>query len=61
MVEYEDSFNIIGGSTGSFGNSDKIYNYNKAGGQWVELPTTLSEGKRVLTAIKVKSSFFRSC
>ena len=66
VVEHQNSFLIIGGfgrygSSSSF-YSDKIYKYDTAGdGQWLELPTTLSEGKAYVTAIKVKSSIFPSC
>ena len=59
MVEQGKSFNIIGGYTGKRRTySDKIYKYDTSGGQWVKLPTTLSEVKTSVTAIRVKSSFF---
>ena len=60
VIEHEDSFMILGGN-GNGGDSDKIYKYNKDGGQWVEVPAVLSEGKHHLTAIKVKSSIFNPC
>ena len=57
VVEHEASILILGGN----GDSDKIYKYNKYGRQWVEVPAILSEGKFRVTAIKVQSSFFKSC
>ena len=62
MVEHDKSFNIIGGYKGIGRYSDKIYKYDRGGGgQWVELPATLSEAKGYLTAIKVKASIFPTC
>ena len=55
-VEHEDSFIIIGGGYGN-SRSNKIYKH-KDGDQWVEVSTTLTQGKADLTAIKVKSSLF---
>ena len=65
VIEHEDTFMVIGGSTltddGSY-SSDKIYKYSKDdGGQWVEVPSTLSETKYHIAAIKVKSSISKSC
>ena len=61
-VDHEDSFLILGGRDYDGDTySDKIYKYVKDGGQWVELPTRMSEGKRSLAAVKVKSSLFKSC
>ena len=48
---------IYGGYTGS-SFVDKIYKYNTDGGQWVEMPTTISEKKYQMTAINVKKSIF---
>ena len=66
VIEHEDTFMVIGGSTvdddGIQVGSDKIYKYSKDdGGQWVEVPSTLSETKYHIAAIKVKSSFSKSC
>ena len=60
-VDHEQSFMIYGGDTGS--NVDKIYKYNQENGLWIEEAATLSERKRLLTAIKVKKSrlIFPSC
>ena len=60
VIEHEDSFMILGGNDG-VSTRKTIYKYNKDGGQWVEVPTTLSEEKQYLTAIKVKSSIFNPC
>ena len=66
-MEHGNTFNIIGGSIqGSetnweFGESDKIMKYDPNGGQWIELQTLMSEAKNILTAIRVKSTFFKSC
>ena len=62
MVEHEESLVILGGYTGS-AYSDKIYKWadKEDGGQWIELPSTLSEGRYQMTAIKVKPSSFKSC
>ena len=60
VIEHEDSFFILGGyGRGSY--KDDIYEYNKDGGQWVEVPTNLIEGRYWHTAMKVKSSLFKSC
>ena len=40
---------------------DKIYKYNTDGGQWDEMPTTMSEAKYLMTAIKIKRSIFKAC
>ena len=58
VVEHEDSFLILGGLANVF--SKKIFNYNPEG-QWVEVPTPLSEGKQLPTAINVKATIFPSC
>ena len=50
---------IYGGYSSS--SSDKIYKYNTDGGQWDEMPNTLSVKKYAMTAIKVKKSLFNSC
>ena len=55
-VEHMDSFIFLGGAA-----SDKIYKYDKDGSQFVEVLTTLSEGKELLIAIKVTPSIFNSC
>ena len=49
---------IYGGSGSSY--VDKIYKYNTDGGQWDEVPTTMSEAKWMMTAIKVKNSIFKT-
>ena len=59
VVEHEDSFLILGGHMGS-SDSDKIFNYNPEG-QWVEVPTPLSERKYLITAINVNATIFQSC
>ena len=59
-VDHEESFMIYGGFTGS-SRSDKIYKYNTDGGQWDEVPTTISEAKELMTPIKVKKSIFKAC
>ena len=62
VIGHEDSLMILGGFKGSgYDYNNKIYKYNNDGGQWVEVPTTLSEGKGWLTGIKVKPSFLQSC
>ena len=61
VIEHEDTFIIIGGEIRSGLHTNKTYKYVKDGGQWVEMPTTLSEGKALVTAVQVKSSFFKSC
>ena len=68
VVEKEDSFMFFGGSgmihsSNTRFYSDKIYqwNNNDNGGQWLELPFSLSEEKYRVTAIKVKPSIFKSC
>ena len=50
---------IYGGKGSSM--SDKIYKYNTDGGQWDEMPTTMSAKKRLMTAITVKKSIFKAC
>ena len=50
---------IYGGRDSSY--VDKIYKYNTDGGQWDEMPTTLSVKKNLLTAITVKKSLFNQC
>ena len=61
-VENKQSFMIYGGYTSSsWGNVDKIYKYNTDGGQWDEVPTTMSQAKDQMTAIKIKGSIFNSC
>ena len=59
VVDHGDSFNIIGGYW--IYHRDQILKYDTDEGQWIELQTTMSEEKRLLTAIKVKSTFFKSC
>ena len=59
-VQIEDSFMIYGGFNGS-SIVDKIYKYNKDGGQWEEMPTTMSEPKEGMTAIKIRPSIFNKC
>ena len=67
VVEHEKSFLIIGGRYNdgehiySRTYSDKIYKYEVQGGQWLELSTTLSEGKGWLPTIKVKPSLIGTC
>ena len=61
VVEYDNTFNIIGGYSGIGIYSDKILKYDPDGRQWMEVPATLSEGKGVWTAIKVKASFLKTC
>ena len=66
IVEHQDSFIILGGRISEGYDIDlqyskKIYKYNSDGEQWVEVPSTLNEGKELMTAIKVKSSFFKPC
>ena len=58
-LAYEDSFIILGGAGG--GINDKILKYEKNGGQVAEVLTTLSEGKKELSAIKVNPTIFNSC
>ena len=63
VIEHEDSFLILGGNTGIGGGttySDKLLIYNSEG-QWVEVPTPLSERKYFLTAINVNATIFQSC
>ena len=66
VVEYDKTFNIIGGYSwspplGPSWVSNKILKYDPDGRQWIEVPTTLSENKAYQTAIKVKASFFKTC
>ena len=51
---------IYGGYDGS-SSVDKIYKYNTDGGQWDEVPTTMSQAKYQMTAIKVKNTIFKAC
>ena len=50
---------IYGGKGSSM--SDKIYKYNTDGGQWDEMPFTMSEAKYLMTALTTKRSIFRNC
>ena len=59
-LAYEDSFIILGGQTPG-GTSDKIQKYDKDGIQMNDFGTSLSGGKRELSAIKVNPSIFNSC
>ena len=59
-VDHEESFVIYGGWTGR-DRVDKIYKYNTDGGQWDEMPLTMSKKKSEMTTIKIKGSIFNSC
>ena len=70
VVDHDNSFLIIGGvyddgTLNAYGGpwkySDKIYKYEVEGGEWLELPTTLSEGKSIFTAMKIKPSLIGTC
>ena len=62
VVEHESSFLIIGGyCEGCGGYSKSIYKYEVEGGRWIELPTTLNEGKSWMTAIEVEPSLIGTC
>ena len=61
VVEHDNSFVIIGGNNNSTGPSDKILKYEAAWQNWTEIPSTLSEAKYQITAMKVKSTAFDSC
>ena len=52
---------IFGGNTGSNSKLNKIYKYNTDGGQWDEMPFTMSQAKNRMTAITVKKSLFNQC
>ena len=52
---------IYGGKTDESTRVDKIYKYNTDGGQWDEVPTTMSQEKFMVTAITVKKSIFKAC
>ena len=62
-LAYEDSFIILGGerdsNLGRF--SDKIQKYDKDGIQMYDVVTSLSEGKQLLSAMKVNPSIFNTC
>ena len=60
VIEHDESFVIIGGHARQVW-TDKIYRYNATSGGWTKLQTTLSEGKRSVTAMKVKASAFDLC
>ena len=62
-LAYEDSFIILGGQREANlgGASDKILKYDKDGIQMNDVATSLSGGKRKLSAIKVNPSIFNSC
>ena len=51
---------IYGGYTGS-SRVDKIYKYNKDGGQWDKMSNKMGEKKSSMTAINVEKSIFNSC
>ena len=61
VIEHDDSFVIIGGLSISSTYSDKIYRYDVSLGGWTELQTTLSQGKWLMTAMKIKPAAFDSC
>ena len=62
VVEEENLFHIIGGwNTKKTAMGDKIYTYDEARGRWVSVPTNLSVGRRLMTAISVKTSLFGYC
>ena len=68
MVDLEDTFLTFGGwSHGGVHNehaiSESIYRWKNDGngGQWLELPITLSEAKRRMVAIKIKPSSVQTC